>query len=42
LSDVDLNRSVILSVKDSVGGRTLSGDEEIYEVTLVVLENQIA
>ena len=42
LSDVDLNGSMILSVKDSVGGRALSGDVEINELTLVVLRDRIA
>ena len=42
LSDVYLNGSMILSVKDSVGGRALSWDVEINELTLVVLEDWIA
>ena len=42
MSDVDLNGSMILSVKNSVGGRALSWDVEINELTLVVLRNGIA
>jgi len=42
LSDVDLNGSMILSVKDSVGCRALSWDVEINELTLVVLKDWIA
>jgi hypothetical protein len=41
LSNGDLNGSMILGVKDSVGGRALSRDIEINELSLIVLNDSI-
>jgi hypothetical protein len=37
LSHVDLNRSMILSVEDSVSSRALSGHVQVNELSLIVL-----
>ena len=37
LSDLDLNRSVVLGGDQSVGGGAFSGDVDIYNVSFVVL-----
>ena len=37
LSDLDLNRSVVLGSDEPVGGRALSWDIDVHNVSLVVL-----